>query len=122
MSRSIPHTVTFREVTTYTTVVDAPRGEDAITKVDHMLANLSPAERARTVIALRTEREGFTAEPIRRAFTVTVEAKVIYETEVEAIDSDDACEIAEDKWNACGPDDFSFEDFMDVRVTAEAVG
>lgn len=118
MTRSIPHTVRFREVTTYTTVVESPCGDDAIAQVERMLVNLSPADRATTIMAMKTERDGFLAEPIRRSFNVMVETKAFYEIEVEAINEEDACEIAEDKWNNGGFQDFSFEDFMDERFSA----
>lgn len=121
MSRLIPHTVSFREVTGYTVTVDAIDSDDAIEQVAGMTTTLSPADRARTFTVGTTGYEGFAAEANTKAFRVVVEAKAIYEIEVDAINREDACEIAEDKWNAHGPDDFSFEDFESAHFDAEEV-
>ena len=121
MSRIVPHTVSFREVTGYTVTVDAVDSDDAIEQVSGMTTTLSPAERARTFTVGTTGYEGFRAEANTRSFRVVVETKAIYEIEVNAIDRDDAEEIAEDKWNAHGPDDFEFQDFLDVHFDAEEV-
>lgn len=121
MSRLTPHIVSFREVTGYTVTIDAVDSDDAVEQVTGMTTSLSPAERARVFTVGTTVYEGFAAEATIKSFRVVVEAKAIYEIEVDATDRDDAEEIAEDKWNAHGPDDFSFEDFMDVHFDAEEV-
>jgi hypothetical protein len=121
MSRLIPHTVSFREVTGYTVTVDAVDTDDAIEQAAGKTTTLSPAERARTFTVGTTGYEDFKAEANTKSFRVVVETKAIYEIEVDAIDRDDAEEIADDKWNAHGPDDFEFQDFDDVHFDAEEV-
>ena len=111
--------VRFDEVTPHEAHLTAGSEAGAIAAAEAMLKTLSPAARAQTFLPLKTAFERFTAAPLFKDYRVMVEARVIYEGEVQAMNEDDAEEKAEDTWNTCGPESFEFQDFMDVRFEAK---
>lgn len=113
------HIVRFVEVTPHEVRLQASTDTEALGIAKRLAETLSPTGRAKTFITSDTVYERFEAEPLLKPFTVTVEAKAIYEITIEARDRTDAEEKAEDEWNSCGPDNFSFEDFEDTRFHAE---
>jgi hypothetical protein len=115
------HTVRFVETTPYEIRLSAASDGEAIATARHLIETLSPVARAQTFRALETTYENFEAEPVLKSFRITVEAKAIYEAEIQARDKDDAEEKAEDKWNVCGFEDFAFQDCMEVHFDAEEV-
>lgn len=62
-----------------------------------------------------------TDDLLRRRFQVRLEARAIYEIEIDACDESEAELKAETIWTDSGPDNFEFQDFMDVHVEAEEV-
>lgn len=121
MTRRIPFIVSFFEETHYTVALDAIGDTDALDHAKDMCETLSSNEKARAFTRVASGYTRFDARPQLKPFRVVVEAKAIYEIELEAIDREDAEERAEDKWNAHGPEDFGFEDFEDVRFQAAEV-
>lgn len=121
MTRRIPFSVIFVEETHYTVEFDAIGDTDALDQAKAMCETLSSSEKAKAFKHVASGYTRFEAQPILKPFRVLVEAKAIYEIELDAVDREDAEEVAEDNWNAHGPDDFSFEDFESVHFQAEEV-
>lgn len=115
------HIVRFVEVTPHEIHLSATDDADALAIAEQLTKTVSPAQRARTFIISETSYERFVVEPLLKPYSVKVEARALYEFTVDAESEDDAEEKAEDAWNLRGPEDFEFEDFMDVHFEAEQV-
>lgn len=119
MNGNVPYTVRFREVTDYTVTVTALDEAEAIARATQMTTTLSPAERARAFTLIETRYEAFAAKPDTKRFRVRALTRALYQTDVEAIDAENAEEIADEMWNIGGPEEFEFLDIEDVDFDAE---
>lgn len=110
--------VRFVEVTPHEAHISARDGAEAIAIGERLMKALSPIARSKTFMAQKTTHEHFTAEPLLKSYRVRVEARSIYEIDVNATDKTDAEANAERIWEDLGPEQFEFQDFMDFHAEA----
>jgi hypothetical protein len=121
MTHCSPFRISFAQVSRYVATIDAISESEAIGKAEAMCNTLSGKAKKKAFELLATGYEDFKIAPVLMPFRVSVDARAIYEIEVEARDRYHAEDIAKVNWNARGPSEFSFEDCMDVSFEAEEV-
>lgn len=115
------HIVRFLEVKPHQVRLKASSVTDAIAKAQALAGTLPPAARKQSFLTEDTRYDDFQVEALTKRFHVSVEARTIYETDIDAFSQAEAELEAERLWNEIGPADFEFVDFMDTHFEAEQV-